>query len=94
MEKLIEKVENLKNVLDEQEKIKQIKNSNVKVLEDEELLKLIKDYNQTKNPSIKEKILRNKNFQDYKEQETEINFIILEINQKLKEISKRGNCNL
>lgn len=94
MEKLIDKVENLKSALDSNEKITAIKEINTRILEDKELLELIKGYNLTQDDKIKSKILSNPLFQEYKEKETDINIIILEINQKLKEISKRGNCNL
>lgn len=94
MEKLIEKVENLKLVLDNNENIKKIKTKNKEIVIDKELLKLIEKYNITQDEKIKERILASKSFQEYKEAETDINLIILEINQRLKELSKRGNCNL
>ena len=38
------------------------------------------------------KIINNKFFREYKLSENEINYIILEINSKLKQISKKGSC--
>lgn len=94
MEKLIEKVENLKKALNKNQKIIKIKELNKLVREDKELLKLLEDYNKTKDIHIKDKIISNSNFKKYKEQETNINIIILEINQRFNEIINKGKCNL
>ena len=36
--------------------------------------------------------MNNNLFKEYKEEETEINFIILEINKRLKQINNKGKC--
>ena len=64
MEELIEKVEILKDELDKNKSI----------------------------VNIKKKIMSNELFKKYKEEETNINFIILEINKRLKEINSKGKC--
>lgn len=94
MEKLIEKVENLKTSLDNNEDVKKIKQLNKIINEDKELLKLLTEYTKTKSNQIKEKIISNPNFRKYKEQETNINIIILELNQRLKEIIDKGKCSV
>jgi len=94
MEKLIEKVENLKTSLDNNEDVKKIKQLNKIINEDKELLKLLAEYTKTKSNQIKEKIISNPNFRKYKEQETNINIIILELNQRLKEIIDKGKCSV
>lgn len=91
MEKLIEKVDNLKEILENQECIKKIKELNKKILLDEELLSLIKKYHNTKDTKIKKMIYNNELIKEYKQNETDINIIIMEINSKLKEINK-GKC--
>lgn len=94
MEKLIEKVEYLKTSLDNNEDVKKIKQLNKIINEDKELLKLLVEYSKTKSNQIKEKIISNPNFRKYKEQETNINIIILELNQRLKEIIDKGKCSV
>lgn len=94
MEKLYEKLDNLKVVLNETETIIKLKEITEKVMQDKELLKQIEDYNYTKDERIKDKILNNQTFREYKHQEAELNLLILEINSKLKEITKKDKCGL
>lgn len=94
MEKLYEKLDNLKEVLNETETIIKLKEITEKVMQDKELLKQIEDYNYTKDERIKDKILNNQTFREYKHQEAELNLLILEINSKLKEITKKDKCGL
>ena len=94
MEKLYEKLDNLKEVLNETETIIKLKEITEKVMQDKELLKQIEDYNYTKDERIKDKILNNQTFREYKHQEAELNLLILEINSKLKEITKKAIKNL
>ena len=94
MEKLYEKLDNLKEVLNETETIIKLKEITEKVMQDKELLKQIEDYNYTKDERIKDKILNNQTFREYKHQEAELNSLILEINSKLKEITKKDKCGL
>ena len=90
MEELIEKVEELKKELNSTTQVKEIKDINEKIMKDKELLNDIKKYNETQNEEIKERIINNSLFKEYKHKENEINFIILEINKKLKEINNRN----
>ena len=94
MEKLYEKLDNLKEVLNETETIIKLKEITEKVMQDKELLKQIEDYNYTKDERIKDKILNNQTFREYKHQEAELNLLILEINSKLKEMTKKDKCGL
>ena len=93
MNELIETVDNLKKSLDENEKIIKLKEINKKIMEDKELLKDIEEYNRTNNLELKNKIINNNLFREYKHNEAECNFIILEINKRLKEINNKGKCN-
>ncbi|MBR3146378.1 MAG: hypothetical protein IKF47_03850 [Bacilli bacterium] len=93
MNELIETVDNLKKSLDENDEIIKLKEINELIMKDKELLKDIENYNLTKDEKIKERIINNKLFREYKHSEAECNFIILEINKKLKEISNKGKCN-
>ncbi len=92
MNDLIDKVENLKEALNDTKQVKEIKDINKLIMNDKELLELIKKYNETQDEDIKTKILNNELFKDYKDKETELNILILEINSKLKEISNKGKC--
>ena len=62
-------------------------------MSDETLLKLLEEYNNTKDEKIKEKIISNELFREYKLKETDLNIMIMSINQKLKTISKERSCN-
>lgn len=92
MEELILKVNNLIDTIDNSDIVKDIKKYNDKVMKDEELLKLIEKYQETKDEEIKEKIMSNKLFQEYKLKESDLNIMIMSINQKLKAISKERSC--
>lgn len=94
MEKLIEKIENLKNELDKTPDIKKVKDLNEKIRKDKELLKLLEEYKNYPKEETKNKIQNNKLFKEYKESETDINILILQINKKLNEISNKGKCDL
>ena len=56
------------------------------------LQELLKEYEYNKTDSIKEQIIENELFQKYKEKEIDLNILIMEINKKLKTISKKGSC--
>lgn len=94
MEKLYEKLNALKDALDETEVVKTLKQLNEKVSQDKKLLDLIKKYNYTKDERIKEQIISNNLFKEYKHNETDLNLLILEINQELKKITKKDKCGL
>lgn len=92
MEELIEKIDNLKDVLNHNEKIEEFSKLKKKIEKDKELLELIKKYNTTQDENIKGKILSNEEFREYKRSETAVNLLILEINSELKKISDKGKC--
>lgn len=94
MEELYIKLDNLKQALDDTETIKEIKRLTKKINKNKELLELIEKYNYTQDERIKEKIISNEEFREYKRQETELNLLILEINQELKKITKKDKCGL
>ena len=94
MNELMEKVDNLIDTIDNSKQVKDIKNINEKIMQDKELLDLIKRYNETYDEGIKEMIINNKLFSEYKHKETELNILILEINSRLKEINSKGKCSL
>lgn len=94
MKELIGKVENLKSALNELEQVKNYQKMKNIVEKDNDLLERIKVYQETNDEGVKEKIMANELFREYKKCETDINLIILEINHYLKKINDKGKCNL
>jgi len=94
MEKLIEKTKKLTKELNKTEEVIKIKELNDKIRKDQELTKLIEEYKYYPKESTKEKIINNKLFKEYKESETDLNILILQINKKLNEIKDKGKCSL
>lgn len=94
MEELYEKIDYLKKALDKSDVIINIKQLTNKINNNQELISLIETYNYTHDERIKEQILSNEEFREYKHQETELNLLILEINQELKKITKKDKCGL
>ena len=92
MEELINLVDNLKDSLDKTTEVKNIKLLNKEIIKDKELLNNIKEYNLTHDESIKSKILSNELFNKYKDNEIELNILIMKINQELKKISIKKGC--
>ena len=90
MNELIDKVEELKEEIDSLDEIIELKELNEKIMLDKDLLKDIEEYNKTQDENIKERIINNKLFREYKHNETNCNLLIMEINQKLKEINNRN----
>ena len=92
MKELEEKVEEFKKELEKDQRVKKIKELNKKLEKDQDLMTLLKRYH-SGEVNLKGEILKNKLFQEYKIEETELNLLILEINQKLKKIKPRkGIC--
>lgn len=82
------KINELYNLLDNLECIKNI--TNLKKNIDDDLLLLIENYRMQPTIENKKTIYNNKVFLEYIQNETELNYLIREINQKFKRNS--GNC--
>lgn len=94
MEELLKKIEQLKKEISKDKRVIEIKRLNEKLNQDKSIIDLIEKYNITKDENIKKQILENKLFREYKEAETELNILILEINKELKTITNKGKCSL
>ena len=81
MEELIEKVENLKKELDKTKEVKKIKELNLRIKDEDELINNIKMYQMYPDKKLREKIINNSFYREYKHSEVELNFMILNINQ-------------
>ena len=90
MEELYNYLEKKKNELDNSSIIKEYLKSKDKVMNNKELVKLIDKYHNTLDENIKSEIIKNKDFREYKKHENDVNFLILEINKILKDITKKG----
>lgn len=82
------KLEELFTLLDDLECIKKLEE--IKNYSNNDLIKLIENYRI--NPTIENKksLYQNKDFMEYIKNETELNYLIMNINNKFKK--KRGNC--
>ena len=92
MNDLIGKVDNLINSIDNTKQVQEIKKINEEIMKDEELMKMIRKYQENGSEDLKKAIINNKLFSDYKDKETELNILILELNKKLKSINDKGKC--
>ncbi|MBQ3298376.1 MAG: YlbF family regulator [Bacilli bacterium] len=92
MNDLIGKVDNLINSIDNTKQVQEIKKINEEIMKDEELMKMIRKYQENGSEDLKKEIINNKLFSDYKDKETELNILILELNKKLKSINDKGKC--
>ena len=91
MEKLIEKVENLKTEIGKEGIVLELTDLKNKILNDQELTCLIKKYHETLDEHLKTRIIEHEIFRQYKEKETDLNLLILKINNELKKITKKEN---
>ena len=94
MEELYIRIDNLLKALNNTKEVEEIKKYNELINNDKDLLFNIKKYKETNDIRLKEKILSNKLFKEYKDKEIDLNVLIMQINNKLKEISDKGKCSL
>ncbi len=92
MNELIEKVENLKQAINNTKEVEEYNKLKKEILKEKELLSKIEEYNLTKKESLKEEIGGTPIFQEYKRKETNINLLIMYINHKLKELETSKEC--
>ena len=90
MEELYNYLDKIKYELDNCSVIKEYLKSKDKVMNNKELVELIDKYHNTMDENIKSEIIKNKDFREYKKHENDVNFLILEINKILKDITKKG----
>ena len=87
MNELMELVDNLKLSLANTDEVKNIKKMNKEISKDIDLLEDIKKYNLTKDETLKKKIISNELFNKYKDNEIELNLLIMKINHELKKLN-------
>lgn len=92
MNELIEKLEQLKNVIYQEDVIVSFLEEKRKVLSDLSLISKIEKYRETPSKVLKKEIEESPSFLAYKEKETEVNLFILGINQQFKKIHSEFDC--
>ena len=92
MNDLLDKLDNLKDELDSSTMVIDIRSLLKRIEEDQELSSMLKDYQVRPNEELKSKILESDLFQEYKIKETVLNLFIMEVNQRLGKITKKGGC--
>ena len=94
MNELMEKMDNLLNELDHSSEVCEIKEIQNRILKDDELCSLLREYSSTYNEKIRNKILSSSLFQEYKEKEIDLNLLILSFNKRFMELSSKKRCRL
>ena len=92
MEELIEKLEQLKEEISRDLVVVDYLKEKKKILNNKELISKIERYQQTKLDILKKEIESSPSFLEYKEKETNVNLLILGINQKFKQLNPSFNC--
>ena len=92
MNELMDQLDNLKDELDTSTMVMDIRSLLKRIEEDTKLSSMLKDYQVRPNDELKNKILASDLFQEFKIKETELNLFIMEVNQRLGKITKKGGC--
>ena len=92
------KLDNLINSLDKDSRIININELKDKLTNNKELINKISklkelDVYSDEYKKLKKELFDNEDFVSFKELETEINYLILEINSRLKELTNERKCN-
>lgn len=92
MEELIEKLEQLKKEISALDIVEELHKRKDEVMNDSRLVEKIEEYKKHPEESLKKEIISSPSFLAYKETETEIDLLILQINQEFKKIRKKYDC--
>lgn len=83
---ILNQYQNVLDAIDHSKLIKDYQEAKEKVLQDESLQQLIEKYHQTKDTKLQQKIYQNEAYQAFKQQETNLNILIIQLNFLLKEL--------
>lgn len=89
MEELIEKLEQLKKEISSLDIVEELHKRKAEVMNDSSLVEKIEEYKKHPEESLKKEIISSPSFLAYKEMETEIDLLILKLNQEFKKIRKK-----
>ena len=98
MDNVIDKTNNLINVLESSDLIKNLEYYKHKVIINKKLLDLINKYNNTEDKyikiSLKEEIYKYEEYKEYMKYYNELFYYILKINNKFREYTNEKSCNI
>ena len=92
MNELNDKIDKLEDSLNNLDIIKKLDNDFEKIMNNKELMDKIKKYHEVPSEELKLDIYNYPEFVKYKENENDINLLIMEINTYLKKISNSRSC--
>ena len=88
----IEKLEQLKKEISSLDIVEELHKRKDEVMNDSSLVEKIEEYKKHPEESLKKEIISSPSFLAYKEMETEIDLLILKLNQEFKKIRKKYDC--
>lgn len=92
MEELIEKLENLKKSVYDTQEVQEYLQAKKILFSDKLLIDKLERYHENFDIKLKEEIIKSPSFLTYKEKETAVNLLILEINQEFRKIKGNYHC--
>ncbi len=92
MEELIEKLENLKKSVYDTQEVQEYLQAKKALFSDKLLIDKLEMYHENFDIKLKEEIIKSPSFLAYKEKETAVNLLILEINQEFRKIKGNYHC--
>ena len=94
MNEVYEKIYELEEYIDSLSIFKKMDDALNNIKNNKELTKKIEAYHQKEDERLKKEIYLDKDFYNYKQLETEVNLLIVRINQKLRKEFNGKGCNL
>lgn len=92
MEELIEKLDNLKKSVYDTQEVQEYLQAKKVLFSDKLLIDKLERYHENFDIKLKEEIIKSPSFLTYKEKETAVNLLILEINQEFRKIKGNYHC--
>ncbi len=92
MEELIEKLEQLKDIIYQEDVVLEFLIQKKKTFEDRELVLKIESYHKLPSDALKKEIEQSPSFLAYKEKESELQLLIFGINQKFRKLRSSVDC--
>lgn len=92
MEELIEKLDNLKKSVYDTQEVQEYLQAKKILFSDKLLIDKLERYHENFDIKLKEEIIKSPSFLTYKEKETAVNLLILEINQEFRKIKGNYHC--
>lgn len=96
--KIINKLDEITNIIENDKENNELKKLKNKIENNHELLNKIKELKQldkydSKYIKLKEEILSNEDFKNYKELEKDLYYVVMSINKRLNSIKEKSGCN-